>query len=262
MKKVVYIAFNKRSILTARELQRSLSENLGKEYEVRCINRKKFLKKPNYLIRWGNSYIDCPDGCIEINSKEALTLTSNKLLMARTLRDDKSVPFPRMWDLEGGYEVDWEEEVFIRNKYNQVRFRSNPIEGDQYALEDVKKVREFRVHVFNERTIGVYEKIPQEGADANIRKNDNCDFRRLDMSNPDIKEELKGVRPASRSAVRALGLLFGGVDVLLSENGQVFVNEVNSAPSLNGPNIERWSNFLASELTKDPLEEDPDNEDL
>lgn len=255
---VVYIAFNKRSVLTAKALQQSLSLALGDGNEVRLINKKRFKKKPDFLIRWGNSYIECPEGCIDINPKEAVENASDKLKMANKLKDCPEAMFPKsvmQEDITNKELVNQlisespTDKIFWRNSVDAVRFRSNSVPGDKYALVDIDKDREFRVHIFNDRTIGVYEKIPHEGTDANIRKNDNCDFRRMDMANQEVKSSLKGVRPAARAAVKALGLTFGGADVMISKNGKIFVNEVNSAPSLNGPNLERWSEVLAQEIS-------------
>lgn len=256
MRKVVYIAFNKRSVLTARALQNQLQNDLGDDYEVRIINKKAFKKKPLFLIRWGNSYIEAPEGCVDINPQQAVESAADKLKMAQALAEDKDSRFPDVSfdfnnnDLQRLKQSSKSNMLFCRNEHDQVRFRSNPIESDKYALADVDKAREFRVHVFNGKTIGVYEKIPMEGADANIRKNDNCHFTRMDMSDESTRNQLKGVRPAARSAVSTLNLLYGGVDVLISNSGEVFVNEVNSAPSLNGPNLERWSEAISDYIQK------------
>ena len=253
-----YIAFNKRSSVTAKAIQEFL---ITKGIKARIINDKKFKFKPSLLIRWGNSYLNCPDGCEEINSIEAVRLASNKLLMAYTLIKS-GVNFPktyippssaiaigREFNLEsesGAYNIDGVHamngepmDLYYRNRAGIVRRRDRYVDGDLYGTEPIDRAREFRVHVFGGKTIGVYEKIPHD-QNQQYCKNDNCDFRRIDTSDESQRSLIKGVRPEARKAVDALGLLFGGVDVIISRSGEVFVNEVNSAPALNGPNLERY----------------------
>lgn len=260
---VIYIAFNKRSCVTAKELKEKFS---SEGMEARLINSKKFKKKPNVLIRIGNSYKEAPEGCIEVNSIKSVKLASNKLQMAYHLIQKEGVNFPkayipievRFWldDLFGrsedshGFEIVEEEEridLYYRNSHNIVRKRNRFLPGDLYATEPISRAREFRVHVFGGKTIGVYEKIPvndegEEIGHENVLycKNDNCTFRRIDVSDEEQRRSIKGVRPMAVLAVEALGLTFGGADVIISTDGEIFVNEVNSAPSLNSLNIDRY----------------------
>lgn len=272
-----YIAFNKRSSVTAKALQEHIN---SKGLNCRIINDKKFKFKPDVLIRYGNSYLDCPDGCTEINSKEAVRLASNKLMMAYTLIN-AGVKFPkcyippssavligREFNLEGengAYSIDGVEpmenglELYYRNSAGIVRKRGHYIAGDLYGTEPIDRAREFRVHVFNGRTIGVYEKLPHS-EDVLYCKNDNCDFKRIDMSDESNRSQLVGVRPEARKAVGALGLLFGGADVIISKTGEIFVNEVNSAPSLNGPNLERYFEEIQNYISN--VEENKEEEQV
>lgn len=257
---VIYIAFNKRSCVTAKELRDKFS---SEGVEARLINSKKFKKKPNVLIRIGNSYKEAPEGCIEVNSIESVKLASNKLLMAYHLIRKEGVNFPKahitleskavLDDIFGssntlhGFSISDGLDLYYRNSANIVRRRRGFIAGDLYATEPISRAREFRVHVFGGKTIGVYEKIPvndegEEVGHENVLycKNDNCTFRRIDTSDDEQRRSIKGVRPMAVLAVQALGLTFGGADVIISTDGEIFVNEVNSAPSLNSLNIDRY----------------------
>lgn len=249
---MIYVGFNKRSCVTAKEIKDKISEGgVG----CRMINRKNFARKPSVFIRYGNSYKEAPEGVLEINSIESVKNASDKRIMAELLKSKEGVRFPESWwpgDTveEGGY--------YFRNRVGKVVFRSRPMEGDLYGTKPVDRAREFRVHVFSDsfiekikektgetvgNTMGVYEKIPHEENQLYC-KNDNCDFKRIDMSNSENSNALKGVRPMARSAVEALGLDFGGVDVIISKDGGIYVNEVNSAPSLNTLNIERFVELI------------------
>lgn len=227
-----YIAFNKRSSLTAKLL--------AEELDARTINGKKFKFKPSLLLRWGNSYLECPPDTIELNSLEAVKKTSNKLEMAKILSSTPEAKFPKVWFIGEDKPESMNGRMYFRNKFNQARLREVCVEGDFYATEIIDKVREFRVHVFDGEIMGVYEKIPYEG-NPDYWKDDVCQFKRLDTSCKESMNGIKGVRPAAKAAVKALGLLFGGADVMIDSSGKVYVNEVNSAPALNSENIKRFT---------------------
>lgn len=259
----IYIGFNKKSSLTAKGLQESFNEE-GRE--CRIINRKRFKKSPSVFIRWGNSYKEAPEGCVELNSIESVRNASNKLLMAVTLIKAEGVTFPKCY-FPGNVEDMLEEfndlnstpgaDLYYRNKHNIVRRRNHYIDGDLYATEPIDRAREFRVHVFNNKTIGVYEKIPYDPTQFYC-KNENCDFKRIDMSEEVNKEALRGVRPQAVAGVNALGLLFGGADVIISTDGTIYVNEVNSAPALNSLNLERFKEAIVNYISKEENLEEND----
>jgi len=245
---MIYIGYNKRSCITAK----ALANELG----ARTINNKRFKKKPSVFVRWGNSYLESPEGAIEVNDLEAVKNSSNKLLMARILSAVPEAKFPKVWFFDdeidhpsprSNSEEDIEEFIdllpsglYFRNKFNQARLRNFKVEGDMYAVEKIDKIREFRVHVFQDEIVGVYEKIPYEG-NPDYWKDDVCRFKRIDTASKEALKGTKGIRPAAKAAVKALGLVFGGADVMIDIDGNVFVNEVNTAPSLNTENVKRFS---------------------
>lgn len=91
-----------------------------------------------------------------------------------------------------------------------------------HFMEWVEAEREYRVHIFQGRSIRI------------SRKDYSEDKTWLAVKPGDI--DLRPVRSAARQAVEALGLDFGAVDVLASgeNNDEVFVLEVNTAPGLGG----------------------------
>jgi hypothetical protein len=101
--------------------------------------------------------------------------------------------------------------------------------------------------VFNDQILGVYEKVPNNPGDK-ILKAENSAFKRLDTSDKEQVTTIKGVRPMAKAAVKALGLLYGGVDVIQDANNNVYVLEVNSSPSLNTLNLDRWVEAVAEYL--------------
>lgn len=264
----IYIGYNKRSFSTARSL-RDFFKNMGND--CRIINNKRFRYRPDVFLRWGNSYKECPIGAIEINSMDAVRNASDKMLMANTLINSDEVRFPKayasplslarmaekqgVWVSEGFLPMENDMDLYYRNSSGVVRRRHFYIEGDLYGTEPIERSREFRVHIFNGKTIGVYEKIPHD-EDQFYCKNDNCEFVRLDMSDESTRESLIGVRPMARAAVNSLGLVFGGVDVIISKSGEIFVNEVNSAPSLNSVNLDRYYSHIMSYIDSIQKEKD------
>ena len=178
------------------------------------------------------------------------------MIQSLSQKDGVRVPEIALNRLQASQIADDEGKVFIRDRNDHVRYddASTFRADDKYALRPINKQREFRVHVFNGRTLGIYEKIP-ESSTVKIYKNDNCTFRRLDQSSNEAMSGLKGndtrigLRPMAKDAVEALGLLFGGVDVLMGEDGQFYINEVNTSPGLNTENLSRWAREINSYLT-------------
>lgn len=264
--RTAYIAYNKRSCVTGKGLFDELKK-LGLEGATlrRTMNQPK--RNPDILIRWGNSLLETPDNCIEINTKQALENTADKGEMIDILSNAEGVRIPDIaTSLEDAVQIaDGNGMVYIRNQHDHVRYdhATNYRNTDKYALRPVDKVREYRVHIFNGSTIGMYEKIPNDG-NVRIYKNDNCTFRRVDQASPNERESILGIRPMCRSAVAALGLVFGGVDVLVDGGGNIFINEVNSAPALNGPNLERWASAIqgyVNSVSLDGGDPAPNNEE-
>lgn len=240
-----YLAYNKRSSVTGKILWEYLKENKvgGFNWRHCCANDPR--AQADLFVRWGNSLLATPNGAKEINTKEAVSNASDKLKMMRILVDTDGVKIPEIQIFAdnayaaAGVDAD---KKFFRNAHDQIAFRANHVAGDKYCLAPVEKTHEYRVHIFNEKTLGIYEKVPHEGEDGLIRKDANCDFVRRDMANDQYRNQLKGARPMAVAAVKALGLVFGGVDIIKDANGNWYVLEVNSAPALNEPNIERWCN--------------------
>lgn len=237
------IAYSNRSCVTGKELRQAL----------RGIRKKTDKKaKCDLFIRWGSTeQFNNTKYKKELNSLEAVIRTTNKLTMLETLRN------AGVNTLEFGTDPATADQFFdktgnqyIRNKQGVVRYGNDfNADRDAYYSKPVRfKRREYRVHVFNSKILGVYEKEPislVEGQPRNFEtlpklfKSDTCRFVRCD-----ITQEGARVNSAAQalciSAVNSLGLLFGGVDLVRDKNGQFFIVEVNSAPGLNGLNVERW----------------------
>jgi glutathione synthase/RimK-type ligase-like ATP-grasp enzyme len=108
------------------------------------------------------------------------------------------------------------------------------------------KKAEFRVHVCNGVVFDAQQKKRRKGAESNskIRTEENgWVFCREGITVPDdVKEQ-------ARLAVLALGLDFGGVDVIWNEHeGKAYVLEVNTAPGLEGTTVSRYVSAIQQAL--------------
>jgi glutathione synthase/RimK-type ligase-like ATP-grasp enzyme len=103
-------------------------------------------------------------------------------------------------------------------------------ESDLYASDLIDKAAEYRVFVVSGRAVSVAEKTPGNPDDVawNVAKGGRFDNVRFDAW------PLKVVRYAIE-AFNLTSLDFGGVDVMVGKDGEVYVIEINSAPSLTSP---------------------------
>lgn len=230
-----FIAYSNKSCVTGKALREALH-----------AKRKKTDKKAkcNLLVRWGNTE-QYPNlrATRELNSIESVKLATNKLAMLQALSKAEVATLQFNTDpaLIAQY-LDKSGNHYIRNKRGVVRYGNdfNPTTDSYYSKPVPFKRREYRVHVFCGKVIGIYEKVPlKEGAEnrPKLFKSDTCRFVRCDETLSRVDQAAQALCIAS---VTALGLDFGGVDLIRDNKKQFFVCEVNSAPGLNGLNVDRW----------------------
>lgn len=123
-----------------------------------------------------------------------------------------------------------------------------PLEGILF-VKYIPKQKEYRVHVFNNQVIDFQQKKrskPKDQVDMKIRSHDHgWNFCREGVS---ISEEAKNI---AISAVKALGLTFGAVDLIQTKKGKIFVLEVNTAPGLEGKTVESYGNAILTYITQE-----------
>lgn len=110
-----------------------------------------------------------------------------------------------------------------------------------------KKKREFRVHVFKDKVVRVVEKKLRSNwngpRESKIRNLANGFVFCSCNSEPDGLREL---------AIKAGGVVssdFKGVDIGFNEkSNQLFVIEVNSAPGIEGSNVEAYTNIILKDI--------------
>lgn len=95
-------------------------------------------------------------------------------------------------------------------------------------------VEEWRVHIFDGKSIARGRKHNDSANPSSFVRNRNSGYRMEHVSDPP-----KGLRPISKAAVEACGYQYGAVDVLRTQTGFV-VLEVNSAPAMDNYTLEAY----------------------
>ncbi len=111
-------------------------------------------------------------------------------------------------------------------------------------VQYIKKRAEYRVHVFKGQVIDVQQKRKKRGFEGEINTKirthgNGWVFTRGNLSVPD------SVGPLAISAVNALGLDFGAVDIVYNNRqARAYVLEVNTAPGLEGQTIAKYGDAI------------------
>lgn len=220
--------------------------------KVLKLEGSKYRKKRGHiLVNWGCSENDARK--YDLNKPWAVRLAANKLLTFEAL-SQAEVKIP-----------DYTESKDIANKWLDnckvlgrdtatgrggvgitVYKKGQVIDKDHlFYVKYYKKQREFRIHVFNDNVIFEQEKLKKKGVeDANkyIRSHDRgwCfAFNHLrDSPVPDC------VREQATTAVYALGLDFGAVDIGWNDDAGTCVFEVNTAPGLEASSLQAYKKAI------------------
>lgn len=232
------ILYSNKSSKTGKSLKEKFRPIASKVIKKRTNKRLN----TDVLLRWGSTEdFSRLKSRLELNSLEAVNNASNKLNMMKILVG-ANVPTPSIkFDLNNTENLDDFRDddggFYVRGSNQEIRYDDTLKYGDLYVSKPLEnKRREYRVHVFNGEVIAVYEKIPQL-EEVKLFKSHNCKFSLIDITRSRLKSDDLQV---CINAVNSLGLLFGGVDLMRDKDQNVFVSEVNSAPSLNGTNIDRY----------------------
>lgn len=207
------------------------------------------------IINWGNSTIPNWYGQTEIeqtlNHPLNVAQAVNKLTTLRILQGN-SVPTPE-WTTSFSLAQEWiDQGETVVERHNLTGSKGNGIRiVNADSFDDVSmaplytkligRAREYRIHVFDRQVIDLQQKKRREGndSDGTIKNLDNgWVFVRDDITPPPRSMFDTAVR-----AVQALGLDFGGVDVLVKD-GQCYVLEVNCAVGLAESTITSYVNAI------------------
>jgi glutathione synthase/RimK-type ligase-like ATP-grasp enzyme len=210
------------------------------------------------VVNWGAGQPPAAiTSCRVLNKPEAILKAVNKLSAFQALQaaNVRTVPYTtsqadaQLW-LKGNFKVcartvlegkDGEGLVLLEGVKTDWFGRPLPLPSASVYTKFIPASAEYRVNVCGDRTMGVQKKVPTgDNPNHDIKTGGNgYGFRLLNEN-----EIPTGIRPLARAAITALGLDFGGVDVLVGLDGNAYVLEVNTAPELTPSMVTAYANKL------------------
>lgn len=218
-------------------------------------NGIEFLNNPSetpndeyLLIRWGvtrMSHLDARAKGI-LNPAERVHFNADNKRGAHQLMLDAGVSTPKFW-------TSWEEAKAEANKLgcDLLRRRLHHTRGRDilrvkptddlprkrrsgYYVQLLDKDAEFRLHMFEDKCIGMAQKLNISGQGDPLIWNDDhgWEFKYIPQREREGIPHYNGMVEESAKALRAIGLNFGAVDLIMV-NGIPFILEMNSAPALH-----------------------------
>lgn len=235
----VRLMYHGASHVTGQRLGDFLGVPHGREGGSRC----------DYLIRWGTrsgAGYTPREGVV--NSRSSLRNNSNKLDSLRQL-ESAGIRVPDYTTDRDDFGDVIDYPLVGRNESHTrgedinliLQWRDAYLTENDYFVEYIPTDLEYRMHVVDGEVIAVHEKRLRS-------EEDNHPFIRNHETGW-VFVEPRAERPPDSlaiDAVGALGMDFGAVDVVREEEtGDHYVLEVNSAPSLEEANLERYGEALA-----------------
>lgn len=230
---------------------KALAEEVGGKV-LRHVGSKYRPRPGDVVINWGSGAIPAFGPATVLNSGDAVSRAANKLTAFRALEEGQvSVP---------AFTTDRElAEVWIKEGQVVVcRQKLTGHSGDGIVIAEtvddlvraplytkyIKKQDEYRVHATKDGYFFIQRKarrLDEENPDWRVRNLANgFVFIEADPDGvPDV------VLDEARHAIRALGLDFGGVDVIYNQReGKAYVLEVNTACGLEERTARRYAETL------------------
>lgn len=234
------------------------------------------------IIRWGSRESIVDQWMIDdvIQSRSAIANASEKYEALRTFQEH-NVPAPRVVrdrsdvgrvdddSTELSYPVLGRDDSHSQGTDIELILQGRDaylISGADHYVDYIPVDLEYRMHVLNGEVIKVHEKRlrhDEEMSPSHIRNSENG-WVFLNPRDPEPSHDI------AIDAVGSLGLDYGAVDVIREEEtGNEYVLEVNSAPTLDEANLERYGDAFANMIGVSDVpglqavdfEEDDDTED-
>ncbi len=205
------------------------------------------------VIRWGSTrYPELDEGAKAVlNSTEAINGNLHKdKAHAKFLEVGVSAPlFWTTWEEAKTKAKELGCDILRRRKHHiqgKDILRLSPTDNlprakrSGYYVQFVEKDREFRLHIFQDKCIGLAEKKPAENPNPVIWNFENG-WELVYYAKEEREEAVSNYREMvaeSVKAVKALGLDFGAVDLIMC-NEKPYILEANTAPKL--AEVKRYS---------------------
>lgn len=206
------------------------------------------------IIRWGNRIQMQHEGNIVYNKATAQELATNKY-QARLKMDEEGVSIPKTSNNpnltffnSADYPIIARPYFHSKGKNFVILKTQNEVEAHKrnhsnwYYSGYIPKTHEYRVHVGHSKILNYLEKPnPGNGNIAWNRAQNHEAFVNVGWDSYNLNVGIEAIK-----AVKALGLDFGGVDVIVDAQGTPYVLEVNTSPTLNSSeySMERYSKYF------------------
>lgn len=220
------------------------------------LNAKRVYPDRNYknktdhlVINWGSSTnpIWLHDSTHILNNPNSVGFSVDKIKTLRTLKSKgvKTIPFTENRDealLWGDGRI-CERKVIDGSQGIGINI-PDTIADIGYSLlytEFIPRSREYRIHVFNGVVIDVQQKKRRNGSDASGKIKNLANgwvFCRENITTPPDEVFTQAIL-----SIKSLGLDFGAVDII-TNNGNVYVLEVNTACGLEGSTLSSYINAI------------------
>jgi len=237
----VFLLYHGASHVTGQRLGDYLGVPRGRE----CHDRY------DYLIRWGSrTGVDYRPEETVINSQSALRSNTDKLQTLRDL-DSGGIPVPEYTTDRDeisetfGYPALGRAESHTRGEdINLImQWRDAYLtDGNDYFVEYIPTDYEYRMHVVDGEVVKVHEKrLRSEASNHPFIRNHETGWVFCEPREDPPSEQL------AIDAVGEMGMDFGAVDMIRGEDGEEYVLEINSAPSLDESNLELYGDAFAEQ---------------
>jgi hypothetical protein len=225
------------------ESAKLLAERLGAK-RIKLQNSEYVHTPDNLVINWGNS--NCPYTEGTLNQGAAIKQTVDKLRFFRLMMQKGLSGYLPTYYTNAEDIPDEAFPIFCRTTTTGLDgagiviadSRSNLVSASLYT-SFIKDSTEYRVTLFRGEVTDIQTKLPRVGENAHpmIRTFGNgWGFQRKAVAD---SIQTKIVQ-ASKSALDAAGLDFGGVDVIFA-GGRAYILEVNTAMGLEGDALDRFA---------------------
>jgi len=229
----MYLAYHRKSKPTG--------ELLGQVLQIPHGTEPESFSMGETLIRWGSRANSSWDNQFDqvVNSYRAIELCSNKFESLCAMDDYDCETLIKVPDFcrqaeelieRVGYPILGRNNHHARGTDIQLILQKRDLRrcNSDFFTQYIPTDREFRVHVVGSEVIRVQGKYLDFSGEAQPWVRNFATGYRFRQPRRRLRQDRLDM---SVAAVKALGLDFGAVDLLLAEDGNCFVLEVNTAPS-------------------------------
>lgn len=233
-------------------LTKRLKSNEGGKLDVVTVTKPNEIPANiDMLIRWGNILgLENRKFRFVVNKQACITDAADKLNALKIFSKAKIPVPPFATDKAGaiklGYPILGREAVHSKGTDIKIIIQKKDLDvydfqgiNFDYFLKYIPTEREFRVHVFAGEIIKINRKVFVKKEVSYVpfnRSEENGYFFSTDLS-AETNQTLNNISEVAIKAVAALDLHFGAVDLVKSEDGNIYVLEVNTAPGIDGDEL-------------------------